>query len=132
MQRILDFLKQNPIFYCTSVDGDKPRVRPFGFHMEYEGKLYLGTGKHKQTYKQLMANPNVEICTTDREGRWIRIRGTAVFDDRDAVKEKVFEAMPRLKDIYNEQSGLTLVTFYIKKGEAEIADMQGNFEKFEF
>ena len=132
MQRILDFLKENPTFYYASVDGDKPRVRPFGFHMEHEGKLYFGTGKHKQFYKQVIANSSVEICTADKDGKWIRIRGTAVFDERNEITEKVFELMPRLKDIYNKQGGPTFCSFYIKDGEAEIADMQGHFEKFTF
>lgn len=132
MKRILEFLKENPTFYYATVDGDKPRVRPFGFYMEYEGKLYFGMGKHKQSYAQTVKNPNVEICTANSNGRWIRIRGTAVFDDREEVLKKVFEVEPFLKELYNEKTGHTLGNFYIKDGIAEIADMQGNFERFEF
>lgn len=132
MGKILKFLSDNPVFYFASVDGDKPRVRPFGFHMEYEGKLYFGMGKHKASYAQVKANPNVEICTANVRGEWIRIRGTAVFDDRAEVMAKVFETAPQLKQIYNTQSGLVLGNFYIKDGEAEFQDLQGNFEKISF
>lgn len=132
MEKILKFLSENPVFYFASVDGDKPRVRPFGFYMEYEGKLYFGMGKHKASYAQVNANPNVEICTASAKGEWIRIRGTAVFDDRAEVMARVFETMPQLAQIYNAQSGLTLGNFYIKNGEAELQDMQGNFEKISF
>lgn len=132
MEKILKFLAENPIFYFASVDGDKPRVRPFGFHMEYEGKLYFGMGKHKESYRQVSANPNVEICTASANGSWIRIRGTAVFDERPAVLAKVFETMPQLAKMYNEKTGQSLGNFYIKDGEAEIADMKGNFEKIKF
>jgi len=100
--------------------------------MEYEGKLYFGMGKHKASYAQVKANPNVEICTANAKDEWIRIRGAAVFDDREEVMAKVFETAPQLKQIYNEQSGLTLGNFYIKDGEAEFQDLKGNFEKISF
>jgi len=132
MEKILQFLTDNPVFYFASVDGDKPKVRPFGFFMGYNGKLYFGMGKHKQSYKQVVANPNVEICTVSAQRQWIRISGTAVFDDSADALAKAFETMPHLRNIYNEKSGLTMAVFYIKDGVAEIADMQGNFEKIKF
>jgi uncharacterized pyridoxamine 5'-phosphate oxidase family protein len=132
LDRIIEFLKNNKVFYFASVDEDKPRVRPFGFFMEYEGKLYFGMGKHKASYRQVQVNPNVEICTANAKGEWIRIRGVAVFDERPEVMAKAFETLPDLTKIYNDQSGLTLANFYIKNGEAEIQDMQGHFEAFNF
>ena len=132
MERILKFLHENPVFYFASVDGDKPRVRPFGFFMEHEGKLYFGMGKHKESYKQVVNNPNIEVCTTNPEGQWIRIKGKAIFDESPDVQKKAFETMPMLKNIYNEKTGLTCANFYLSEGEAEICDMKGNFEKFTF
>ena len=132
MEKILAFLQENPTFYYATVDGDKPRVRPFGFYMAFEGKLYFGMGKHKESYAQTVANPNVEICTANAKGKWIRIRGIAVFDERQAVIDKAFEVMPNLKEIYNEKTGFTVGNFYIKDGVAEFADMEGNFESIKF
>ena len=132
MEKIINFLKENPTFYFATVDGNKPKVRPFGFFMEYSGKLYFGMGSHKESYKQIVANPNVEICTASAKGQWIRISGLAVFDDSEETMAKVFETMPMLRNIYNEESGLTLGNFYLKDGIAEIADMKGNFEKISF
>jgi uncharacterized pyridoxamine 5'-phosphate oxidase family protein len=132
MDKILNFLRENPTFYFATVDGDKPKVRPFGFFMEYNGKLYFGMGKHKQSYKQVLANPNVEICTASPQGQWIRISGVAVFDDSEDTLAKVFEVRPMLKERYNEKTGLTLGNFYLKNGVAEFADRQGNFERIEF
>jgi len=132
LDKILDFLKNSKVFYFATVDGDKPRVRPFGFFMEYEGKIYFGVGKHKACYQQLQVNPNVEICSANNKGEWIRIRGVAVFDERSEVMAKAFETLPDLTKIYNDQSGLTLANFYIKDGEAEIQDLQGNFKAFKF
>ena len=132
MDKILAFLKDAGVFFYASVDGDKARVRPFGFYMEYEGKLYFGMGKHKESFKQTIANPNVEICTLNKKNEWIRIRGTAVLDDRQEVMDKVFEVSPGLKNLYNEKTGNVLGNFYFKNGHAEIADMMGNFEAIDF
>lgn len=132
MKQILDFLAENPTFYYATADGNKPRVRPFGFYMEFEGKLYIGMGKHKASYRQTVANPNVELCTANPAGRWLRIRGAAAADDRKEALEKAFEVMPRLKQIYNEQTGFQLGLFCIRDGVAEFADLQGNFESFSF
>ncbi|MDD4170055.1 MAG: pyridoxamine 5'-phosphate oxidase family protein [Desulfotomaculaceae bacterium] len=132
MDKIIQFLAKNPTFYFATVEGDKPRVRPFGFFMKYNDKIYFGMGKHKASYRQVVANPNVEICTASAQGQWIRIKGTAVFDESEETMAKAFEVLPRLKQTYNAESGLTLANFYLKDGEAEIADMQGNFEKIRF
>jgi uncharacterized pyridoxamine 5'-phosphate oxidase family protein len=80
----------------------------------------------------VQANPNVEICTANSRGEWIRISGTAVFDDSRETMDRVFETMPGLRDIYNDKSGLTLGNLYIKDGIAEFADMEGRFEKLSF
>ena len=132
MEKILEFLAENHVFYFATVDGDKPRVRPLGFVMNYEGKLYFGIGKHKASYKQLQVNPNVEICTLSKSGKWIRIKGTAVFDDDPAAVKKAFETLPLLANMYNEKTGQVLGLLYLTNGEAEIADMKGYFETFDF
>ncbi len=132
MLKIIDFLKENGPFFFATVDGDKPKVRPFVFFMEYNGRLYFSMGKHKKSFQQVMTNPNVEICTASPNGQWIRISGVAVLDDSEETRAKVFETMPMLKKIYNEESGLTPGNFYIKDGVAEIADMKGNFERINF
>ncbi|MEG0178887.1 MAG: pyridoxamine 5'-phosphate oxidase family protein [Oscillospiraceae bacterium] len=131
MKRILDFLKANPTFYFATVDGYRPRVRPFGFYMQYNDKLYFGMGKHKKCYKQLLANPNIEVCTASEDGQWIRIRGVAQFDNSADALEQAFNTMPSLHDIYNAESGFTFGLVYIDHAEAELADMDGNFEKLE-
>ena len=60
MQRAVDFLKNAEVYYLATVDGDQPRVRPFGTAHVFEGKLYIQTGKVKDVSKQIHANPKVE------------------------------------------------------------------------
>lgn len=132
LERVEAFLAEaGTFFYCTC-DGNKPRVRPFGFHMIYKDKLYYGMGKQKESFKQTIATNTFEICAVNPKNQWIRIRGTAVLDDSPETLEAVFTANPFLKNLYNEQTGNVLGNFYIKDGYAEIADMAGAFESFEF
>ncbi len=129
MEEVLKYLGENSIFYLATVADNKPKVRPIGFFMGYENRLYFGIGKHKQSYQQIIANPYVEICTASAKGDWIRISGTANIDERMSTIEKVFETMPTLRNLYNEKSGLTMAPFYLEEATAEIADLSGNFKK---
>lgn len=72
MQKVYDFLKKCGTYYLATVDGDKPKVRPFGTVDIFEDKLYIQTGKVKQISKQIHANPNVEICAF-MDGKWLRL-----------------------------------------------------------
>lgn len=105
--------KLDGVFYFTTVDGDEPRVRPFGFIMVFEEKLYFGCGTHKAAYAELMKNPNVEVCTM-KKGSFYRVRGKAVIDDRPEVQEAMYAAAPFLKDTYNEQTGHYHICFYLE------------------
>ena len=86
MNEVYDFLKQCGTYYLATVEGDQPRVRPFGTVDLFEDKLYIQTGKVKDVSKQIQANPKAEICAFDGK-RWLRIAATMVRDDR--VEPKV-------------------------------------------
>lgn len=131
VERALAVLKQNHIFYFATVDGGKPKVRPFGFCMEFNGKLCFGMGTHKASYAQVKANPNVEICSCGNGGEFIRISGRAVFDESREAQEKLFETEPFLKNTYNEESGLVHAVLYLEDGVCEFFDMKGGYEKIE-
>lgn len=131
MSKISEYLKESGVFYLATEDGDKPKVRPLGFCMELNGKIYLGIGKHKKSFQQILKNPQIEICTCAKDFSWIRINGKAIVDDSEEVLTKAFETMPQLKDMYNEKTGAKLGMLYIDDIDAEIADMEGNFEKVE-
>ena len=62
MNRVYEFLKTAETYYLATVEGDQPRVRPFGTVHMFEGKLYIQTGKGKSVAKQIAANPKVELC----------------------------------------------------------------------
>ena len=120
MNEILKFINDAKVFYIATIDGDKPKVRPFGFAMEYEGKLYFCTSSEKNVYKQLVSNPYFEACTMSDNGQWIRLEGKAVFDPSLEVKAKVFEVMPNLVNIYKSADNPIFQVFYIEEGLATL------------
>ncbi len=101
------------MFYFATVEDGQPRVRPFGFSMVFEGRLYLGCGTHKAAYSQMLKDPHVELCAF-RDGSFIRVRGRAVMDDRDEVQAAMYEAGPFLKETYNDRTGYHHICFYLE------------------
>ncbi len=111
MKEVYEFLKEAGTFYIATVDKDKPRVRPFGVVNIFEDKLYLQTGKRKDVSKQISVNPNVEICAF-LNGKWIRVSGVLVSDDRIEAKKSMLDANPSLRSMYNENDDNTEVLYF--------------------
>ena len=111
MERVLEFLKAADVYYLATVDGDQPRVRPFGTAHIFEGKLYIQTGKSKLVSQQILANPKAEICAF-KDGRWLRVAGELVEDDRIEAKKSMLDAYPELRGMYDENDGNTQVLFF--------------------
>lgn len=118
MKEVQEFLKSAGIYYLATVDDGQPRVRPFGTAEIFEDKLYIQTGKSKDVYKQILANPNVEICAF-KDGRWIRINGDLVPDDRVEAKKDMLDKNPDLRNMYDENDDNTIV-LYLENGAATI------------
>ena len=119
MQEVYDFLKKCGAYYLATVDGEKPRIRPFGTVDIFEDKLYFQTGKIKNVSKQIALNPNVELCAMSADGVWIRVGATAVEDSRVEAKQHMLDAHPVLKDRYSADDDNTQV-FYLKNATATI------------
>ena len=116
MDRIIRFLKEADTYYLATVEGDQPRVRPFGTAHMFEGKLYIQTGKVKDVSKQIHTNRKVEICAF-KDGEWLRIAGELVEDDRREAKQSMLDAYPSLQKMYAADDGNTEV-FYFKNATA--------------
>ena len=113
MEEVYKFLKKCGTFYIATIDGDQPRVRPFGVVNIFEGKLYIQTGKSKNVSKQMQINPKVEISAFI-DGTWIRLEGTVVRDDRREAKASMLDANPMLRSMYSEDDDNTEVLYFDK------------------
>lgn len=111
MERVCNFLKEAGVYYLATVEGDQPRVRPFGTAHIFERKLYIQTGKIKPTSRQLAANPKAEISAF-HNGTWIRLSGVLVEDDRVEAKKSMLDAYPNLRGMYDENDGNTQVLYF--------------------
>ena len=130
MQKIVDFLKEAGTYYLATMDGDQPRVRPFGTAHIFEGKLYIQTGKVKPTSKQIATNPKVELCAF-KDGTWLRLCGELVEDDRVEARKSMLDAYPELRSMYDENDGNTQV-FYFKNATATFSSFTSAPETITF
>ena len=130
MERVEKFLKEANTYYLATTEGDQPRVRPFGTAHIFEGKLYIQTGKVKAVSRQLAANPKVEICAF-MKGKWLRLAGELVEDDRVEAKASLLEAYPSLQKMYAADDGNTQV-WYFKNATATFSSFTSEPEVITF
>ena len=119
MQEVCDFVKKCGSYFIATMDGDQPRVRPFGTINIFENKLYIQTGKAKDVSKQMKKNPKIEICAVNSDKQWVRIQATAVEDDRVEAKQCMLDCYPTLKNMYSATDNNTQV-LYLKNAVATI------------
>ena len=111
IERVYEFLNTAQTYYLATVEGDQPRVRPFGTALLYDGRLYIQTGKVKSVSRQLAANPKAEICAF-QDGKWLRVTGELINDDDRAVKVAMLDKMPSLKAMYSPDDDNTQVLYF--------------------
>ena len=111
MDKVYQFLKDAGTSYLATVEGDQPRVRPFGTIHIFEDKLYIQTGRSKDVAKQLAANPKAELCAF-KDGVWLRVAGKLVEDDRVEARKSMLDAYPNLRGMYDENDGNTQVLYF--------------------
>ena len=130
MQKVEKFLKEAGTYYLATVDGDQPRVRPFGTVNIFDGKLYIQTGKMKDVSKQIHKNPRVELCAF-KNGDWLRLSGELVEDTRREAKKAMLDAYPNLRQMYSEDDENTEV-FYFKNATASFSSFTHAPETYNF
>ncbi len=129
IEKVVQFLDGAQTYYLATVEGDQPRVRPFGTVLLWDGKLYIQTGKVKSVSRQLAANPKAEICAF-KDGQWLRVAGELVNDDTREVKVAMLEKMPQLKGMYDPDDG-NMQMLYFKNASATFSSFTAAPETFE-
>ena len=131
-ETVKNYLQECKTFYVATVDGDQPRVRPFGVAEVYNGRLYIMTGKKKDVFKQMVANPKFEITAVKPSGaEWIRVSGKLVSDDDVKAKEFLLDKNPSLKGMYSATDD-NMAILYIVDGEARLCSFMGAEKKVKF
>lgn len=130
VEKVTEYLKKARVYYLATVEGDQPRVRPFGTVHIFENKLYILTSAEKPVAKQIETNPKVELSATI-ENTWVRITAELVKDDRKEVHESLLEDYPSLKAVYTPGDENTR-TLYLKNATAVFYSFDGEPETVKF
>ena len=119
VEQVYEFLDKAQTYYLATVEGDQPRVRPFGTALLWDGKIFIQTGKSKDVAKQIMANPKAELCAF-MDGKWLRVACELIEDDSRDIKVAMLEKMPTLKGLYDPDNG-SMLMLYLKNATATIS-----------
>lgn len=127
MNEVLAFLRENPVQFVATVGLDgRPKVRPFQFMLEKDGKLYFCTNNQKEVYAQLQRQPWLELCASSAASQWLRISGKAVFSDDWDVKTRIISENELVRSIYHTPDNTAFEVFYLTDAEATLSDFSGN------
>ncbi len=129
VEKVNEFLNKAQVFYFLTTDGAQPKGRPFGFHMLEDGKIYFGTGTFKNVFKQLTANPQVEVLAATQD-EFLRYDGKAKVVKNEEILEKMRKAAPEIMAMY-DSNGWEMGLFYLEDGHAEIRGMMEQKEEFD-
>ena len=130
MKEVYEFLKECGVYYLATISDNEPKVRPFGTIDIFEDRLYIQTGKSKDVFKQIEKNNKVEICAF-MNGKWIRVSGSLIIDDRKEAKKHMLDNYPDLRGMYDENDDNTIV-LYFANAKAVISSFTENPKVIEF
>ena len=129
MQEIVKFLNENINGFLATLEGGKPKVRPYQFMLEDGGKLCFSTNNTKEVCKQLMANPSMEFSCSNQQGGWLRLSGEVKFSKDPKIKEKILAKSDVVRSIYKTPDNPMFEVFYLDHGTAQIMELPGQQPK---
>ena len=125
VKEITGILAETPMCFVATVSGNEPRVRAFQYQFEQDGKLWFCTARSKDVFRQLQANPAVQVCAVRQDMTWLRVSGKVSLEDNRAVKERILSERPLIKGLYGTADNPDFTTFCIEHGAYTIADFSG-------
>lgn len=129
VEKVKNFLDKAQTFYFLTTEGDQPKGRPFGMSMLADGKLYFGCGTFKNVFKQLTANPKVEVLAVNGD-QFLRYDGIAVVVKDKGIENTVRKLSPDIMGLY-DKNGWEMGLFYLANGHAEIRSALDLIEEFD-
>ena len=97
--------------------------------MLHDDKVYFGCGTFKNVFKQLSANPKVEVLALIGD-EFMRYDGSVKIVKDEEVLNKVRAAAPQIMDMY-DKNGWEMGLFYLENGHAEIRGLFEVKEEFD-
>ena len=129
IQKVFDFLEKAGTFYLATVEGDQPRVRPYGAMLFFEGRIYIMAFGQTNATRQIAQNQKAEICAF--KGQTLRIECRLVEDNRPEVGRALVEKMSVLKPVLGE-NGERGVMYYLTDAKADFFKMMELVETITF
>jgi uncharacterized pyridoxamine 5'-phosphate oxidase family protein len=126
---IYAFLTANPVFHLATMDGDQPRVRGMLLYRADERGIIFQTGKMRDLYRQLTANPRVELSFhngSEADLTQIRVSGTVELLEDQELKKEIVSRREFLKPFVEREGYDPLAVFRLGKGVASIWKMRTN------
>lgn len=130
VKKVYDFLEKAGTFYLATVEGDQPRVRPYGAMLYFEDKIYIMAFGKTNATRQIAANQKAEICAF--KGQTLRIECELVEDNRPEVGKALVDKMPVLKNLGLGENGENGVMYYLKNATAYFFKMMELVETIKF
>ena len=134
-EQVFEIINNSPVLFLATVDGIEPRVRGMMLYKADESGIVFHTGPYKEVYRQILENPNVQMCFYDAaQNIQVRVRGVLEKTDDISVKEEIAGHPSRafmqgwkancktIDDFYNMFSVFTL-----KNGIANVWTFATNF-----
>ncbi len=126
LHMISQFLKDTPMCFVATISGNAPKVRPFQYQFDQDGKLWFCTARSKEVFQQLQANPATQLCAVKPDATTLRVDAKVVFEDNLEVKKRILEEQPLIKSIYGSADNPDFTTFYVDHGVWLMFDFSGN------
>ena len=105
MEKVFDFLSSRRDVAFATAEDNRPKVRVFQIMKQEARTLYFATAPHKEIYRQLRTNPDVELLAMEGDIS-VRMRGRVRFDVPDAICREIYETNAVLSRLYTDYTAL--------------------------
>ncbi len=120
-KEILDFITKNPVAFMATVEGAKPHVRAMGTYLADENSIIFAMQTPKDVYKQLVKNPETELCYW-ADNVQLRVSGRMQESTDLALKKEIVEKRAFYKPGIEKEGWGYVGVFILKHGKAYVVD----------
>lgn len=137
LRDVADYLDNIGIQFMATIGLDgKPKVRPMQYMILEDGKMWFCTNSEKEVYKELQANPALELCGCKLEENeiktpWIRFSAEAVFEERQDIRDAIIEKSAIVNALYSKmRENPIFKVFYLRNIDGWMTNL-GNVKGLE-